>query len=716
MRGERWWRGVSVFVWVALLVSGCASLPANPGPTDVLAFGAFSASGQVMRGAGASPEEEVASSEDVPLHLRREPLSDGSEGAGATGSKSVTRVVCGGTALPVGWPELAPSREVVESFLGCGSPGEFVAMQRGVDMAALVESLTDWDAVRLGALGPMDARASGVLGRKRAAFLVTAVEKYGVPYAEVLALFVLHSAFDDELREVVRRLSRDKQLGETLGSMPVVREELKQRGLALEGFPERGEQGRDVLRGLGRAGRDMLSSSLVSGEARYTELMAMRGQMPPRYQEVLDDVQKELMQRHYAPGSVAAGAFDSLTFGVPMGFYHLVVGTGHGARSLAQGRYEQATMELAPAALVVALYAGSKGARALVESRPGGLRRVSAPDVEALKAIVKEMEEQFGSAVVGEFVSLFRGRREVALFAAVEGPAGVIALHEARGNLPKAQAMLAERYRESARASATSGGRTPGGGTPSLPPEAAGLRAEVAEAKLKPAEAEAAGGRLPVEVRLLERHREALLKATPRGAEVNARWPEYLSYLERRTAELETGVAQKGPLEWAGYLAMRDRYARGLAFEKTMVAILEADAALPRGQRRWLKDFDQPRIETHVGVMKADLRFADVLVIEERPPPGQSPRVETFSFKSRELSQLKDKALQAQMITDASAALTYYGETLSILRPHIRQQAKVLRVRLVYEGGPLKPSNFDAMRESVRITERKVKGVEVSFE
>ncbi|QDE80517.1 hypothetical protein BHS07_02525 [Myxococcus xanthus] len=127
----------------------------------------------------------------------------------------------------------------------------------------------------------MDEHASEVLGRKRAAFRVTATEKYGVPYAEVFAFFVLHSAFDDELREVVQRLARDKQLGETLGAMAAVREELKRRGLELEGFPVRGEKAGDVLRGLGRAGRDMLSSSLVSGEARYTELRAMRGQMPP---------------------------------------------------------------------------------------------------------------------------------------------------------------------------------------------------------------------------------------------------------------------------------------------------------------------------------------------------------------------------------------------------------------------------------------------------
>ncbi|AKF79468.1 hypothetical protein MFUL124B02_03885 [Myxococcus fulvus 124B02] len=726
MRAERRPRGgVGLSLAVVLLNVGCASLSAKSGAQDVLTFSPYSASTQATWSAAdaSSPEGVSASSAagaEVPLGLRREPLADGAEGTGASVTRGV--VVCGGRPMPSGWPHVESSSEVLEPFLACASPGEFVAMQRGVDMAALVASLTDWDAVRLGALGPMDARASEVLGRKRATFLVTSVEKYGVPYAEVLALFVLHSAFDDELSEMVRRLARDKQLEETLGTMATVREELKRRGLALEDFPEREEQARDVLRGLGRAGRDMLSSSPASDSARGQSLWAKRAELPPPYQAALDEVQKVLAEQHYAPGSVLVGAFDHLTFGVPVGFYHLVVGAGHGARSLAQGKYEQATRELAPAALMVALYAGSKGARALVESRSGGrgeLRRLSAPNVEALKAVVKELEEQFGPGAVHEVFALLRGEREVARFAAVEGPAGVIALHEARGNLPKAQALLAERYREPASASATRGGiETRSGGRPSLPPEAAGIPVEVAEAKLRQAEAEAGGARLPMDVRLLERHREALQKAVPPGAEAHALWPDYLAYLERRTAEIGQRQATKGPLGWADYQVMRDRYARGLAFERTMVTLLEEDAARPRAQRRWLKDFDQPRIETHVGVMKVDLRFADVLVIEERPPPGQAPRVETFSFKSRELNRLERSELTAQLRADAGDALKYYGETVDIRRPELQRRGMpvtVERVRLVYER-KLAPGDTDVLTSAVRNVKADVKGVEVLFQ
>ncbi|MBU8900769.1 hypothetical protein KRR26_34710, partial [Corallococcus sp. M34] len=169
-------------------------------------------------------------------------------------------------------------------------------------------------------------------------------------------------------------------------------------------------------------------------------------------------------------------------------------------------------------------------------------------------------------------------------------------------------------------------------------------------------------------------------------------------------------------LKWEGYQGMRAYYARGMAFERTMVAILEADAALPRAQRRWLGDFEQPRIKTHVGVSKADFRYADVLVIEERPSPGQSPRVETFSFKSRDLSFLKWEELQVRVNTDASNAMKYYGGTLKILRDGMRQQADVQRVRLVYEGQGLLPKDPKLFTGAAKIAEQKIKGVEVEFQ
>jgi argininosuccinate synthase len=93
--------------------------------------------------------------------------------------------------------------------------------------------------------------------------------------------------------------------------------------------------------------------------------------------------------------------------------------------------------------------------------------------------------------------------------------------------------------------------------------------------------------------------------------------------------------------------------------------------------------------------------------------------VETFSFKSRDLSRLGANALTAQMVADAREALRYYGETLNIRRPslHLRDsQVQVHRVRLIYEGGALKPKRHEILDDTLRDAQNEVQGVEVLVE
>jgi len=153
------------------------------------------------------------------------------------------------------------------------------------------------------------------------------------------------------------------------------------------------------------------------------------------------------------------------------------------------------------------------------------------------------------------------------------------------------------------------------------------------------------------------------------------------------------------------------------------VKLLKADAELPRAQRRFLGDFNKPRIETNVGVKKPGpgLRYADVLVIEEGDL-ARPRRVETFSFKSRDLSGLQGPALDAQMIVDAREALRKYGETLDIRRDSLQpllpegSEVQVPRVRLVYEGGSLMPKKVNDLKRAVNAVQEEVPGVEVLFQ
>ena len=636
---------------------------------------------------------------------------------------------------PPGWPALSSSgaEELLAPFLTCTSPAAFVALQRGVDMVRLVERLDTWSAVRLGALGPVPPEAARVLNRERADFLVTVTREYGVAQAEVFALFVLHSAFDEDVKQVLRHLARDKRLGQTLGRMAVAREHLRRRGLLLPDFPDRAERPLDDgLRGAREGMGDLLSSSPMLQTGPMLSYVTRKGQLPPPYQHALDEVENALARQALEPGNMLLGLVDEMTFGVPLGFYHLAAGVGHGAYSLTQGQYEQATRELTPAALLVALYAGGKGVRYLSEARgaPGGAatstRALQAlePRLEALKETAERLRVQLGGEGLEALARYLRADPEAALLVAEGGEAGAAALYEARGNVPRAQAWLSEAKSERPGAPRSQGGagRSPGG-VASLVDEAAGLSREVLEARFLEVELETAGPRLSGEVTVLEKQLAALEKTPPAGATGHLLWSEYLDYGRGRMEDLRRGVKVKHgrplepPLKWEGYQEMRGLMLRGLAFERALAKLLREDAALPQAQRRFLRDFNDPRVETYGGVLKpeAGLRFADVLVIEQKPLPGQPPRVETFSFKSRDFSMLEGRGLRAQMMADARTALAYYGETLDIRRPGLQGRVQVHRVRLIYEGGPLKPKDPDLVEKAVFKIEEDVPGVEVLF-
>ena len=179
--------------------------------------------------------------------------------------------------------------------------------------------------------------------------------------------------------------------------------------------------------------------------------------------------------------------------------------------------------------------------------------------------------------------------------------------------------------------------------------EGAGLTEEVVQAKLAAAEMEATSPRLSMDVHVLEKQRPSL-EAPPTEAQGNPRWGKYVAYYEDRLSELRDGKADKGPLRWEAYERLWGWFTRGLDFERAMVKLLKADAALPRALRRFLGDFDKPRIATYVGVKKpgTGLCFVDVLIIEEGEFSKGPPRVETMSFKSRDLSGLNRRGLDAQ--------------------------------------------------------------------
>jgi hypothetical protein len=194
----------------------------------------------------------------------------------------------------------------------------------------------------------------------------------------------------------------------------------------------------------------------------------------------------------------------------------------------------------------------------------------------------------------------------------------------------------------------------------SLVDKEVGHTLEVVEAKLAAVELESTGPRLPTEVGVLEKHRPSL-DAPPPEAQGNPRWGEYVHYYEKRLGEVKKGEAAEGPLSWEGYERMRGGFARGMAFERDMVKLLKEDAK-------------------------------------------------------------KEGRMKDQMREDAREALRKYGETVDIRRDSLQSLfpggtvVQVPRVRLIYEGGPLKPKRVEVLKRVMGATRAAVPGVEVLFQ
>ncbi|MFY0579927.1 hypothetical protein ACN28S_41875 [Cystobacter fuscus] len=760
--------------WAALLVAvllstGCVTLAPRQGGST--AEGPRSLSTWRETGARMPPLEApapLASSEarehafpgeQERLHRRRSARGLGPDAALASSRDVPADVVastvpqqppsCGGQAVPSGWPDLSSSREeLLAPFLTCTSPGEVLALQERVDMPRILEALDDWRAVRLGALGPPREDIAHQLNEKRKSLLVKAPEAYGRLNAQVLAVYSVDSAYDDDLRELLFLLAQDKRLAETLALLPAFQVALERRGLKPTARVDRDSEFGDLGRGLVRAGKDVLSSSPMAGGGRDFAFLPIRLQLPPEYQEALATAEQEWVRKASAD-SMVVSAFDELTFGVPLGAYHFVATTLHGGKLLWQGELEQGTREVAPA-LVLALVGGYKGARYLAKEEGAAVGRLrlhtgleaAEARLRALAETARQIQGVMNLQGLRDLAGYIRASRDAGRFVAVGGADAALALYEARGNVASARPLMSKAKPgvsgsppvrtgagagageataaadEAARPSATKAGAAESKGTlASLVDKEVGHTLDVVEAKLAATEFEAMGPRLPKDVGVLKQHRPAF-DAPPPEAQGNSRWREYVDYYNRRLNEVENGTAAEGPLKWAPYEQMRSWFARGLAFERDMVKLLQEDAKKPRVERSFLGDFDRPRLEMQVGVRKPGpgLRYADVLVIEEGGVGGRPRRVETFSFKSRDLSGLKYEALEAQMKMDAREALRNYGQTLDIRRPGLVGPVEVQRVHLIYEGGKLTPTDVDASKAAVIATEKAVPGVEVLFQ
>jgi hypothetical protein len=260
------------------------------------------------------------------------------------------------------------------------------------------------------------------------------------------------------------------------------------------------------------------------------------------------------------------------------------------------------------------------------------------------------------------------------------------------------------------------------GGLAALVDEAAGQTREVLETKLAQAEAVTEATRLTWNLQAVEAARPALAQPPAGVPATSALWREYVAYYEQRLAAMKaaetagTRSAVKPPMLWFTYESFLDVFRRALVFQRTRTAALLAEASKQSGPGPVLRKFEQPLIQPNAGVKKADLRFADVLIIEKAT--GRPPRVETISYKQRNFQGMTEREVEKQMAMDARDAMRFYGGTLDVRTPGLDLRGRpvtVTKVHLVYDA-TFKPRVVDRVLEQILEGTASKTGVEVRFE
>jgi hypothetical protein len=215
------------------------------------------------------------------------------------------------------------------------------------------------------------------------------------------------------------------------------------------------------------------------------------------------------------------------------------------------------------------------------------------------------------------------------------------------------------------------------------------------QSRLVEAEALETGARQTSVLKDLARLRP-LPERPPAGVNAGeALWRDYVTYWERRFAELPMPEARaaglRPPLTWEGYRLFRTRFARAMKFQSDVSALLQEQVEKPHGQRQFLREMARPHINENVGLAHqgSDARtFVDQLAVDEATLESETPRVETFSTKQRDFTRLDNKAVIAQVEADAREALRKYGSTVEVRRPGhplFERKVPVTQVHVVYD-------------------------------
>lgn len=372
--------------------------------------------------------------------------------------------------------ELGWARVVVDVFEQT-EPAARLRLQRELDMAQLIGAMPDFEATRLGTLGPI-ADGSQVLNRKRTAYITQVINDFA-DRAEVFVLFAFRGVYDSDAYEIFAELANRRMLHK-LRAMPELMKLTKARGYKLDGFAEPGATAGEAAGGfLGGVGAGLRHAVKDERPGAY---QWQKAQLPDEYAGVLSEMEMAEYEGGLTPKNALVGAFDEVTFGVPHGMVDLGRSAVGAAKSATDGEYRAAGEQLTGAAVVLLTHLGVKVWKVLraLPSRPrrpvgglgddrGGLKGPEGPGQFVIpsfegpisaeearlgaifelnpeaQAAMGRMLARIGRGGVERLADLVRADNRNALFVAEHGEAGAYALLEANGDVAAAELRLPNR-------------------------------------------------------------------------------------------------------------------------------------------------------------------------------------------------------------------------------------------------------------------------------
>jgi hypothetical protein len=353
----------------------------------------------------------------------------------------------------VAWIKEAVQNDDSEDILHLfehADPAERIALQRQLDMDAVIGVLSDFEAVQFGALGPVIA-GQDTLNRKRAHYIKHVIDDFAPvapARAEVFVLYVFTSVHDFDAHAIFAELANQARIYDLL-AMPNVKKMLADRGLDASLYAEPEESWTRVFPGIGRGIRHFVKDD------RPGKYQWEKGKLPVEYASLLSKMEMEEFEASLTFKNAVLAWFDEITWGVPHGAFDLVRGTAHGIWDIAHGEYEKGGEKLSGAAIVLLTHVTLKawsGARRAI-GRPGPMEITLSAEG---KAVMDRMVDRVGTGGIDRAAAYIQQDSRAAALVIEHGEAGVYALLETEGDAVAAANKLPARQPAAPAASAPS--------------------------------------------------------------------------------------------------------------------------------------------------------------------------------------------------------------------------------------------------------------------